>query len=513
MKNFSKNTFGCGLTLFLFINISWVLSSTRNIPNLIKEKKIVEHVFISAKDSLSKHVLKLYRDQCYEYIVFTKNNARVSSKRETGKYFFSNEKLQLKPNNKKSAMKHAFRYGINDEGNLYGHSFLLKLRNKSELLIRDDVQKYLDAQYNDPVFGTIQNDYYASNKVKSTAKTNNNSAKSINANLNKSKSSNENNVAYKTPKGGMEIEHNIGYEGAKLVKNERKVKVDDYEFTLEKEDSIDFIEKKCSRMFIDSSVYIKPVRASLKSLSKLKVTVLVGAELGSVEAGFIKEAKEITAFLSSQGMKVSLLYPRSTWQEVIQAGIGSHVFIYMGHGSNQGKKYDSSGGICVRDGIFGYNSIVNELKLSKNALVVFNHACRSAGTSADDVGYDIGIDEAVNRVISYSEAFLDLGAGMYYANNYSYCLISFFKKFISGMGARQIYDTEKNYNKEIRYRYPIEGRDGVEVTVSSDMVEINKIYEEKLKKVSNQNYKLNVQYPMAQVGPANYTIHDLISGK
>jgi hypothetical protein len=511
MNTISKSIFSHSLLLFLFFHLSFFLCSADLVDKIGREKKIVEHVFISAKDSLSKHVLKLYRDQCYEYIVFTKNNARVSSKRETGKYFFSKEKLQLKPNNKKSAMKHAFRYGINDEGNLYGHSFLLKLRNKTELLIRDDVQKYLDAQYNDPVFGTIQNDYYASNKVKSTAKTNNNSAKSINANLNKSKSSNENNVVYKTPKGGMEIEHNIGYEGAKLVKNERKVKVDGYEFTIEKEDSIDFIEKKCSRMFIDSSVYFKPVRASLKALSKLKVTVLVGADLGSVEAGFIKEAKEITAFLSSQGMKVSLLYPRSTWQEVIQAGAGSHVFIYMGHGSNQGKH--NVGGICVRDGIFGYNFIVNELKLSKDALVIFNHVCNGAGSSASDKVPDIGFEEAVKRVISYSETFLEIGAGMYYATNYSNSLVSFFKKFISGMGARQIYDTEIKYHDEIRYRSPLEGRDGVEVTVSSDMVEINKIYEEKLKKVSQQNYKLNVQYSMAQVGPANYTIHDLISGK
>jgi hypothetical protein len=49
--------------------------------------------------------------------------------------------------------------------------------------------------------------------------------------------------------------------------------------------------------------------------------------------------------------------------------------------------------------------------LHKNALVLFSHACESAGSSALDTK-DIGVNEATKRVEDYAKPFVKLGAAL-----------------------------------------------------------------------------------------------------
>jgi hypothetical protein len=66
------------------------------------------------------------------------------------------------------------------------------------------------------------------------------------------------------------------------------------------------------------------------------------------------------------------------WKDIVKESEGAHIFIYAGHGS--------ASVLCLTDvtSLGGSTIILAELKLHKNALVVFNHACESAGSSATD---------------------------------------------------------------------------------------------------------------------------------
>jgi hypothetical protein len=86
-------------------------------------------------------------------------------------------------------------------------------------------------------------------------------------------------------------------------------------------------------------------------------------------------------------------------------------------------------------------TIVKELHLHKNALILFHTVCMGAGSSASD-DHEIDVNMALQRVSNYADAFIQLGAGGYYANNYSGSMVAFLESFFETKTMKEIYTEE-----------------------------------------------------------------------
>jgi hypothetical protein len=228
---------------------------------------------------------------------------------------------------------------------------------------------------------------------------------------------------------------------------------------------------------------------SRDSLSRLKAIFIVGPVESSTPE-FIEEQRVAAAMLRAQGIQVVEVYsPNANWEFVKLKAKDAHILIYSGHGSTAG--YDGkSGGFCLDDNIIYATQIATELQIKKNALIIMNHVCRSAGSSAEDSG-DIGVATAKTRVIDYSKPFLNLGSAAYFANNYNDCLTSFFTSFLERKNIVDIFNTETEIWNKIEFIEPITENPQFSVGISS---------------TNAWSYK---SYEIAFVGKPDFTIKDL----
>jgi hypothetical protein len=95
-----------------------------------------------------------------------------------------------------------------------------------------------------------------------------------------------------------------------------------------------------------------------------------------------------------------------------------------------------------------------DLHPAANAIVMLQHACFSAGTSANDTT-SIGSAEAQRRVAMYSDAFLDIGAAGYFANWYNNSLQMFVRYLFQG---KTLGETYRSYDPHVstveQYAHP-----------------------------------------------------------
>ena len=208
---------------------------------------------------------------------------------------------------------------------------------------------------------------------------------------------------------------------------------------------------------VETSVY-KTRLLSQDTLSKFKA-ILVSADVdgasGAMTQDFINGMKELATSLKEAGVNVTEFYcPNDNWDKIKEACAGSHFFVYSGHGV-----YDGSlppkwvGGLCLTNNFITSADMQSNLKLADNAVVVFNHACFTAGSSSCDNGADIGITEAHRRVAMYAHPFMDMGFGCYYSNNFYGGAKSFFDGFLSGNTVNDIYvNTTTPFSKVLEYK-------------------------------------------------------------
>jgi hypothetical protein len=131
---------------------------------------------------------------------------------------------------------------------------------------------------------------------------------------------------------------------------------------------------------------------------------------------------ELAEYVKSKGVNVTVYTSPTAWKTIVEGSKNAHIFLYAGHGNGDGF-YLSQGQISSEE-------IKRDLKLHKNAIVLFNHVCYGAGSSAGD-NSQISDEEATKRVEEYSKTFIGLGAGGYYANNINNCMYAFFDSFFS----------------------------------------------------------------------------------
>ena len=177
---------------------------------------------------------------------------------------------------------------------------------------------------------------------------------------------------------------------------------------------------------------------SRDSLSRIKAVLVVGY-CEDLTKQKIDEAKEIASYLQSLGVHVSEFYPpNDKWQHIVRASVDANIFLYSGHGTTMGEQ-GKVGGLCLSKEVFiSSDSIYKELKLHKNALVLFQSVCYAAGSSASD-NSDIGAKVALQRVSDYAHPFVKLGVAGYYANDYLNTSKQFLKEFLNKKNIEQIY--------------------------------------------------------------------------
>jgi hypothetical protein len=222
--------------------------------------------------------------------------------------------------------------------------------------------------------------------------------------------------------------------------------------------------QKTTQLYKDSILLSKSIKAD--SLSKIRAILVVG-HVEESTPGFIAEMKTVAAYLKTVGVKVKEFYdPYANWSDIKIASENAHIFIYAGHGTNLGEQ-GKSGGLCLsKNTTISSDSIIHSLKLHKNSLVIFNHVCEGAGSSAAD-NSDIGVKIALQRVSDYSSAFIKLGSAAYYVNNFNNSIIPFFKNFFARKSIKDVYTStlSSNCNIETIQKYPYD--QNFEISVAS----------------------------------------------
>ncbi len=200
-------------------------------------------------------------------------------------------------------------------------------------------------------------------------------------------------------------------------------------------------------------ISLRNLTISRDSLSKLKAILVVGPAEESTKESILRNS-EIAIYLRSLGINVLEFYDsKAKWSEIIKESAEANIFLYSGHGTNLGEN-GCAGGLCLSGENISSGLISKELKLHKNALVVFESVCNSAGSSASD-NSDIGIKLATQRVSDYAHPFLKQGAVGYFACNSTNSSLKFLKAFFKGKNIKQIYENcvSPFYEKQTTEKY------------------------------------------------------------
>jgi hypothetical protein len=155
-----------------------------------------------------------------------------------------------------------------------------------------------------------------------------------------------------------------------------------------------------------------------------KVVIVVGA-VETVTSSFRTDADSIYAEAIKYTSNVVKVYsPNATWAAVSAAAQGASIFIYLGHGYGFPSPYKTVLTPSVHDGM-GLNEVANNgdsdkkyygesvvaagIKLAKNAVVILDHACYSAGSSESGMA-EPTIPVAKQRIDNFASGFLRAGA-------------------------------------------------------------------------------------------------------
>lgn len=410
-----------------------------------KNNAKLSQVFTSEAGPSDKQVLKLYDDNSYEFLHFVIAYKKPKVIREQGSYVLETNKLKLKSRNKKGVIDHPKHYFFLSEKGLFKSRAQAKRVDAAPSMAANKDSKYYEAFYIDSVFGKVSNDQKVFNKLADPK-------------------------LKEKPKVVEPVEIVIPEPivvPVAIVESKIKVKKE-----------ITYVNH------FNTVKESKKVKLPSSTRRMIKAVIVVGND----GKEFINEEKEVANFLKALGVKVVELYtPNCKWEDVKKASKGAHIFIYAGHGTTDGA--DKQGTLYLNEGIIEGPNLVEGLKLHKNAFVLFNHACESAGTSADDTK-DIGIALATKRVEDYAKPFVKLNVGCYYANNYYDYIIPVLIKFFNGVKIKDIYNHDASQWTTIETRKTYGYNKKYEISVASCKEPIKR-------------------YSVAYVGIPTFTVHDL----
>jgi hypothetical protein len=173
--------------------------------------------------------------------------------------------------------------------------------------------------------------------------------------------------------------------------------------------------------------------SALGATPPAKVVIVVGA-VESLTPSFRADADTIYAEAIKYTPNVTRIYsPNATWAAVKAAAQGANIFIYLGHGYGFPSPYRPVLSPDVQDGMglnaiggiddndkkyYGETSIANEIRFAKNAVVLLNHLCYSAGSS-ESGDPEPTIPVARQRVDNYASGWIKAGARMVMADSWT----------------------------------------------------------------------------------------------
>ena len=165
------------------------------------------------------------------------------------------------------------------------------------------------------------------------------------------------------------------------------------------------------------------------SAAGIKVAVVVGPS-GSLTSTYISHAKAYAAQARSYGATVVQVYtPKATWARVRSAVQGANLLVYLGHGNGFPNPYSSRldpnkvNGLGLnpsltsgntRTAYYGEYYVRTQIKLAPNAVVIYNHACYSAGSSEPGRANPT-LSVAKQRVDNHAAGWLRTGARTVFA--------------------------------------------------------------------------------------------------
>jgi hypothetical protein len=161
-----------------------------------------------------------------------------------------------------------------------------------------------------------------------------------------------------------------------------------------------------------------------------KVAIVVGP-VGATTPYYIGLANQAAAEAQKYTPNVVKVYsPDATWPAVKQALQGASIVVYLGHGNGWPSPYRSKLTPSTQNGMglnpnngasthqyFGEDRIGKEIKLAKDAVVIFSHLCYASGNS--EPGLPEGpLDVGQQRVDNYAAGFVRAGAEAVIADSY-----------------------------------------------------------------------------------------------
>ena len=176
-----------------------------------------------------------------------------------------------------------------------------------------------------------------------------------------------------------------------------------------------------------------------------KVVIVVGA-VESVTSSFRTDADSLYAEAIKYTPNVVKVYsPNATWAAVSAAAQGASIFIYLGHGYGFPSPYKTVLTPSVHDGMglnevagngdsdkkyYGESVVSAGIKLAKNAIVILDHACYSAGSSESGMA-EPTIPVAKQRVDNFASGFLRAGARAVMADAYDANVIAMIRSIFT----------------------------------------------------------------------------------
>lgn len=213
----------------------------------------------------------------------------------------------------------------------------------------------------------------------------------------------------------------------------------------------------------------------------LKAVAIVG-DVGSSTGTYKNDMGYAVTALQNHGVSVTTFYYGEgsfSWSDIVAASTGAHFLLYMGHGVYWGGECShptSVGGFYLGNSEFvTSDQIRNDLggRIADESVVIFSHACFTAGNSGCDPAGAPTQAETERRVTMYAEPFSDIGMEAYFANNYFHSAENYVNQLLADSATRKnmgeifksVYPYQESQFKDLSYPAPtydlwLSGSDG-----------------------------------------------------
>ena len=242
------------------------------------------------------------------------------------------------------------------------------------------------------------------------------------------------------------------------------------------------------------SLFLVGSLAAQKSpaLNQKTAVLIIGME---AQVGVVESFNGYANFLTSKGFFVyKFYYPKANWTDIVPIANKCSFLLYSGHGCSNCGLDNQYGGMVINDFVSAQD-IVNELHFENHPVIIYNHACGSAGTSDSDPN-DIGMKEAVNRITDTALPFFKTGAAAYFATNYYGHPGEILKALFEGNSATELFKVQIQAGDHAVNNKPIEN--------NPNFNNCNLGISYAKESVNNSNSTFKIEYNFAYVAPPGF---------